>query len=90
MKRIVLGVAATLLLASASQAPAAYYGQPYPSPYYPPVPYPAYPYSPQAYSQFDDPSNYGYRPRGLPHSNGPEPGGGGCYMGQATSGCGDD
>ena len=41
------------------------------------------------YSQFNDPARYGYLPRGLPHPHGPMAGGGGCYMGQAPSGCGD-
>jgi hypothetical protein len=49
---------------------------------------PVYGYAP--YSQFDNQATYGYRPRGLPHPNGPEPGGGGCFMGQAPSGCGDE
>jgi len=41
-------------------------------------------------SQFNNPATYGYVPRGLPHPNGPQPGGGGCYMGQSFSaGCGD-
>jgi hypothetical protein len=39
---------------------------------------------------FNNPATYGYVPRGLPHPNGPQPGGGGCYMGQSFSaGCGD-
>jgi hypothetical protein len=49
---------------------------------------PAYGYGPS--SQFNNPATYGYMPRGLPHANGPQPGGGGCYMGQAKSGCGDE
>lgn len=49
---------------------------------------PAYGYAPS--SQFNNQSTYGYRPRGLPHPNGPDPGGGGCFMGQAKSGCSDN
>jgi hypothetical protein len=41
-------------------------------------------------SQFNNQATYGYRPRGLPHPNGPQPGGGGCFMGQAKNGCGDE
>jgi len=40
-------------------------------------------------SQFNNPATYGYLPRGLPHPNGPQTGGGGCFMGQAKNGCGD-
>jgi hypothetical protein len=47
-----------------------------------------YGYAPS--SQFNDQSTYGYRPRGLPHPNGPDPGGGGCFMGQAKDGCSDN
>ena len=48
---------------------------------------PVYGYYPA--SQFDNPATYGYQPRGMPHPNGPQTGGGGCYMGQSTNGCGD-
>lgn len=48
------------------------------------------PYGYGSASQFNNPATYGYVPRGLPHPNGPQPGGGGCYMGQSFStGCGD-
>jgi hypothetical protein len=51
---------------------------------------PGYGYGSAPYNaQFNDPARYGYLPRGLPHPNGPMAGGGGCYMGQAPSGCGD-
>jgi len=48
---------------------------------------PVYGYAPG--SDFNSPSDYGYRPRGLPHPNGPDPGGGGCFMGQSSTGCSD-
>ncbi len=48
---------------------------------------PAYGNAPS--SEFNNPSTYGYRPRGGPHPNGPDPGGGGCFMGQAKNSCSD-
>ena len=51
---------------------------------------PAYGYGYGPSSQFNNPATYGYVPRGMPHPNGPQPGGGGCYMGQYVAGCGDE
>jgi hypothetical protein len=48
---------------------------------------PAYGNVPQ--NEFNNQATYGYRPRGGPHPNGPDPGGGGCYMGQPKTACSD-
>lgn len=51
-------------------------------------------YAPPAYgyraNDFNNPATHGYVPRGLPHPNGAQTGGGGCYQGQAKNGCGDE
>jgi hypothetical protein len=90
MSKLKFTVAAAALIAGAvvstaagAQYPSAGYGYGYPA-YSPP----AYGVAPQ--NEFNNPATYGYRPRGLPHPNGPQPGGGGCFMGQAKNGCGDD